>query len=565
MTTVTGIAPGASGMAEPTSDNDGAHDRTRSGNLRVAAIFSDHMVLQRGKPIAVFGEAPAGESVIASLSDGQGQEVARAQESADNDGTFMLTLPAMPASGPLTLQVRCGGDELAFHDVMVGEVWLAGGQSNIEFELHNSEFGKEAVADAHDPLLRFYNTPKSARINLTAESASGWQTAEAPQVAHMSAIGYYFGKQLRDALANGIAVGVVDCYIGGTSISAWMSEHLLEQTELGRSYLQAYRDAIAGKTDEEMLAAQTAWQQVFDKWNADVAAVKEEHPDYSQPQIDAMLGPCPWPPPVTPFAERRPYALYEAMIRRVAPYTLAGVLWYQGEEDELNADGYGELLRGLIAEWRATWHDDALPFLVVQLPQWIAAADAEHDPLRWPALRDEQFTVARETPHADIVCAMDCGEFDNIHPVDKRTLGMRLGDTALHDVYGLRILSASPELVDLQVSEGGGEMVATFNHAQGLHWHGTTPDTMRAIADIAESTERKAGESGFEIAASADSEFVPAHARIEPSDDLGSDMRVVHLFSPEVPKPTHARYAWRSWGPAPLFNGDGLPAFPFTR
>lgn len=96
------------------------------------------------------------------------------------------------------------------------------------------------------------------------------------------------------------------------------------------------------------------------------------------------------------------------------------------------------------------------------------------------------------------------------------------------------------------MSEGGGEMVATFNHAQGLHWHGTTPDSMRAIADIAESTERKAGESGFEIAASADSEFVPAHARIEPSDDLGSDMRVVHLFSPEVPKPTHARYAWRS-------------------
>ena len=211
MTTVTGIAPGASGMAEPAESNDGTHDRTRSGNLRVAAIFSDHMVLQRGKPIAVFGEAPAGESVIASLSDGRGQEVARAQESADNDGTFMLTLPAMPASGPLTLRVRCGGDELAFHDVMVGEVWLAGGQSNIEFELHNSEFGKEAVADAHDPLLRFYNTPKSARINLAAESASGWQTAEAPQVAHMSAIGYYFGKQLRDALANGIAVGVVDC------------------------------------------------------------------------------------------------------------------------------------------------------------------------------------------------------------------------------------------------------------------------------------------------------------------------------------------------------------------
>lgn len=132
------------------------------------------------------------------------------------------------------------------------------------------------------------------------------------------------------------------------------------------------------------------------------------------------------------------------MIRRVAPYTLAGILWYQGEEDELNAAGYGELLRGLIAEWRTTWHDDALPFLVVQLPQWIAAANAEHDPLRWPVLRDEQFTVARETPHTNIVCAMDCGEFDNIHPVDKRTLGMRLGDTALHDVYGLQIPVPAP-------------------------------------------------------------------------------------------------------------------------
>ncbi len=573
MATVTGIAPGASGLADSAQSDYGnannADDRTRHGKLRVAAVFSDHMVLQRETPIAVFGEAPAGEVVAAFVTDEDGQEIAQSEGHVSSNGTWQLELPSLPAGGPLILRVRCGADEIEFRDVLVGEVWLAGGQSNIEFELYNSEFGKDAIANAQDPLLRFYNTPKTARVNLNAEAESGWQLGEAPQVAHMSAVGYYFAKQLRDALAHGIPVGIIDCYIGGTSISAWMSEELLERTALGHKYVQEYRDAIAGKTDEEMLAAQNSWQKIFDKWNADVAAVKEEHPDYSQPQIDAMLGPCPWPPPVTPFAERRPYALFEAMIRRVAPYTIAGALWYQGEEDELNAAGYGELLRGLIGEWRQTWQRTDLPFLVVQLPQFIAAADADNDPLRWPVLRDQQLSVTRETPHADIICTMDCGEFDNVHPVDKRTVGMRLGDLALHDIYHLDVPASSPQLIELNIGEGGSELIAVFNHAHGLHWHGTTPDTMRAVDDIAESPERDGGSSGFEVAASADSEFVPAHARIEqiarPGEDpADSDLCAVHIFAPEVPQPRHARYAWRSWGPAPLFNADGLPAFPFS-
>ncbi len=581
MVTVTGIAPGASGVADGGECTSGAADRTRNGSLRVAAVFSDHMVLQRETPVAVFGTAPAGGRVVVDLMDDQGVTVAQTMAVAqaygehETEAPWLAILPALPASGPYTLRVSHETNRLEFADVMIGEVWLAGGQSNMELELHTSEHSDEAIAAADDPLLRFYNTPKAGRIDESAEAASGWEPALAPQVAGMSAIAYHFGARLRAQLGADVAVGIIDCYIGGTSITSWMSRATLIGSDAGRPYVERYEAAIAGKTEEQMRAEADEWQTVFDQWNNNVAAMKEAHPDITQPQIDAEIGPCPWPPPVTPFSERRVSAPYEAMVRRVAPYTLRGFLWYQGEEDEAQCESYRELLGLLIEEWRTLWNlagyaeptvgyqadagADALPFIVVQLPQWIdrqVAARGE-DPRHWPVIRAAQLDASETIDDVLLVCTMDCGEFDNIHPLDKTTVGTRIADMALRGVYGRADVEAeSPRVAS--VTPAPGALDVTFTNAQGLHWRGTTPDTMRAAAGA--TGARAVGESGFEIAG-ADGVYVDAGAQILPGD---GERVTVRVEEPQVDSPTAVRYAWKSWGPAPLFNGAELPALPYA-
>ena len=581
MVTVTGIAPGASGVADGGECTSGAADRTRNGSLRVAAVFSDHMVLQRETPVAVFGAAPAGGRVVVDLMDDQGVTVAQTMAVAqaygehETEAPWLAILPALPASGPYTLRVSHETNRLEFADVMIGEVWLAGGQSNMELELHTSEHGAEEITAADDPLLRFYNTPKAGRIDESAEAASGWEPALAPQVAGMSAIAYHFGARLRAQLGADVAVGIIDCYIGGTSITSWMSRATLIGSDAGRPYVERYEAAIAGKTEEQMRAEADEWQTVFDRWNNSVAAMKEAHPGITQPQIDVEIGPCPWPPPVTPFSERRVSAPYEAMVRRVAPYTLRGFLWYQGEEDEAQCESYRELLGLLIEEWRTLWNlggyaeptvgyqadagADALPFIVVQLPQWIdgqAAARGE-DPRHWPVIRAAQLDASETLNDVLLVCTMDCGEFDNIHPLDKTTVGTRIADMALRGVYGRADVEAeSPRVAG--VTPAPGALDVTFTNAQGLHWRGTTPDTMRAAAGA--TGARAVGESGFEIAG-ADGVYVDAGAQILPGD---GERVTVRVEAPQVGSPTAVRYAWKSWGPAPLFNGAELPALPYA-
>ena len=581
MVTLTGIAPGASGVADGGECTSGAADRTRNGSLRVAAVFSDHMVLQRETPVAVFGAAPADGRVVVDLMDDQGVTVAQTMAVAqaygehETEAPWLAILPALPASGPYTLRVSHETNRLEFADVMIGEVWLAGGQSNMELELHTSEHGAEEITAADDPLLRFYNTPKAGRIDESAEAASGWEPALAPQVAGMSAIAYHFGARLRAQLGADVAVGIIDCYIGGTSITSWMSRATLIGSDAGRPYVERYEAAIAGKTEEQMRAEADEWQTVFDQWNNNVAAMKEAHPDITQPQIDAEIGPCPWPPPVTPFSERRVSAPYEAMVRRVAPYTLRGFLWYQGEEDEAQCESYRELLGLLIEEWRTLWNlggyaeptvgyqadagADALPFIVVQLPQWIdgqVAARGE-DPRHWPVIRAAQLDASETLNDVLLVCTMDCGEFDNIHPLDKTTVGTRIADMALRGVYGRADVEAeSPRVAG--VTPAPGALDVTFTNAQGLHWRGTTPDTMRAAAGA--TGARAVGESGFEIAG-ADGVYVDAGAQILPGD---GERVTVRVEAPQVGSPTAVRYAWKSWGPAPLFNGAELPALPYA-
>ena len=264
MVAATGPAPGS----ELTAEADEVEERSSAGVLHVAAIFASHMVLQRNKPNAVFGALDAdcaGMEVVAQIRDFDGSMVAQAHAYASKDlkdglSPWRVMLPAQPEGGPYTLRVTAGNDFLEFEDVLIGEVWLAGGQSNMELELRNSENAEAALENCADPLLRFYNVPKTGVINRNAENAASWQESSPENSGVMSAVAYYFAHKLRSELDPDLPIGIVDCYIGGTSITCWMSEDALNSSEAGRGYLTRYERAIAGKTQEQFKLETDEWQ-----------------------------------------------------------------------------------------------------------------------------------------------------------------------------------------------------------------------------------------------------------------------------------------------------------------
>ena len=500
---------------------------------------------------------------------------------------WRVMLPAQPEGGPYTLRIVAGNDAIEFDDVLIGEVWLAGGQSNMELELRNSEHADEALEDCADPLLRFYNVPKTGVINRNAENTSSWQESAPENSGVMSAVAYYFARKLRSELDPDLPVGIVDCYIGGTSISCWMSEDALNSSDAGRDYLTRYQRAIAGKTQQQFELETSEWQSQMDAWNAAVETVRQTNPNATSSELSEQCGTCPWPPPLTPTSQWRPCGPFHAMLERIMPYSLAGFLWYQGEEDEQYCGFYRELLGMMIGEWRALWSEN-LPFLIVQLPQWIdgkTAADGD-DPMRWPVLREAQWDAAQSIDNVYAICTIDCGEYDNIHPLDKRTPGERLANCALRQIYGMdRVPVHGPTVLGFRCDPNG-RVRLFFRYAHGLHFEGTTTgggddDFDGQLPTLVRVPER----SGFELAGS-DGMFQPATAAIfvdcDIDDLVNSRVNVVDynatefgipinsrsigtitLATPDVPEPVAMRYAWRSWGPAPLFNDDGLPAQPF--
>lgn len=211
-----------------------------------------------------------------------------------------------------------------------------------------------------------------------------------------------------------------------------MSEDALNSSDAGRDYLTRYQRAIAGKTQQQFELETSEWQSQMDAWNAAVETVRQTNPNATSSELSEQCGTCPWPPPLTPTSQWRPCGPFHAMLERIMPYSLAGFLWYQGEEDEQYSGSYRELLGMMIGEWRALWSEN-LPFLIVQLPQWIngkTAADG-NDPMRWPVLREAQWDAAQSIDNVYAICTIDCGEYDNIHPLDKRTPGERLANCAL--------------------------------------------------------------------------------------------------------------------------------------
>ena len=500
--------------------------------MKTAPIFSDNMVLQRHKNIRVFGSCSGREQRITVSIP----ELRASAEAVITGSRWEAVLPALPECDSCTLVVACGAIQKQFTNVAIGEVWLAGGQSNMEYELRNDRHGADELRECARENVRYYYTPKVSMLGEelnAAEAASRWEVASETGSVAWSAVGWYFAKELSRRL--GCIVGILGCNWGGTSASAWVPREVLDTAQL-RPYLDEYDAVTAGKSDEQMIAEYdeyTAYQAGFDRRVAECYA---ENPDIRWSEVLGKCGENRYPGPLGIKNPMRPCGLYETMVSRVCPYTVRGVLWYQGESDDHRPQSYCELMSALIRCWRGAWHDDEMAFLIVQLPMY--SCDDDNEFTRWAYIREAQERLFRTVKNTGLAVALDCGEYNNIHPTDKSAVGHRLYLQALSEVYGLadRAETMPPMYASHEVRHGDTMIVYLDNPSGGLSGNDGHLD-------------------GFELAG-ADGAYYPA-------DSVEIRGNQIHIKCGKVKRPVNVRFKWINYAGVGLFGTNGIPVAPF--
>ena len=496
--------------------------------LRPASLFTDGAVLCREKEIRVFGRAD--RPVQVTLKDRDGRVLAEGKDPG-RDGRFLVTLAPQKAQTGCTLVIQSGDEKAEAADVAVGEVFLAGGQSNMELQLCNAEEGPELIRSHRDDLLRFYNVPQKAIAGEEHDRAvaeTRWRRIAPGEGGENSAVAYFFGRKLRERMPE-VPVGIIGCYWGGTSVSCWLEEDVLRSCAEGTRYLEEYAKSCAGKTMEAWLKEDKVFWDTINAWNAAVADYRKAHPGAEWKEVENACGPAPWNPPPGPGSPFRPAGLAVTMVREAAPATLTGILYYQGENDAGITEKYDELMTLLIRSWREKFRDPELPFLFVQLPMWLDwyAEDCR----QWAKIRLAQAKARDVTENAGMICLLDQGEYGNIHPVRKRPVGERLAELAGKMLYGGGEIS--PRALALRAE---GNTLAVSLSAPVKTGNGQEP----ALLEIA-------GEDG---------RYVPARAEIRGGELI--------LSADGIEKPVHARYAWIDWSDqVNLFGKNDLPLEPF--
>ncbi len=481
------------------------------GAVRLPRMLSDHAVLQRDRPIHIWGWATPGAHLVARFHT---QSVA---SNADTFGKWSLYLQPEGAGGPYELAVSGDGAEVKVSDLLVGDVWFASGQSNMEMPLGGFlgsaviKDGDKEIAAASNPRLRLLVVPlKSSDIPLNDIGAT-WTECNPETAKHFSAVAYFFGREI--AAKENVPVGLIDSAWGGTPADAWVSLNTLGSDP---SLLPAFASRAAFADGQAEMAATIAAEK---KEDADAEAAGKPKPSH------------PWHPNPESWL---PGGLYNAMVAPFTPLSLKGFLWYQGETNASHdrAAVYDKLMAGLIGDWRMHFAQGALPFLYVQISSFKTGGDD------WGLVREQQRRTLDVTNTAMAV-TLDVGQADNIHPPDKQTVGARLALAARNIAYGEPVAyrgpsfrQATPELG----KDGATAIRVWFDHADGLTYRGK-PAT------------------GFDVAG-ADHHFVPAQALVQGE--------TVVVSAPTLKQPLYVRYGWSSVVDNNLYNTAGLPASTFT-
>lgn len=479
--------------------------------VRLPHAIGDHAVLQRERPIHIWGWATPGAHLEARF---HGQVVPAV---ADRLGKFNLWLKPEAAGGPYVLSITGDGAEKQVSDLLVGDVWFASGQSNMEIPLLGfpgnaviKDADKE-IAGATNPKIRLLLVTKKTSDHPLDDVAGDWSLCTPDTAKTFSAVAYFFGREI--AAKENVPIGLIDSTWGGTPADSWVSMDTLG-------------------TDPQLLPAFASRARFSDHLaDADAMIKAETAEDNAAKAAGKTPTPHMWHPSEATWA---PAQLYNGMIAPLAPLEIKGFLWYQGETNSAptRAPYYRSLFPALIQDWRMQFAQGDLPFLFVQISSFNSPGED------WGEIRDAQRRTL-SVANTAMAVTLDVGEKQNVHPPDKQTVAARLALAARATVYGEKIPYESPlyrEATHETLPGGQSAMRVWFDHAEGLT-AGTGPLL------------------GFEIAG-ADRQFVAAQAKVE----AGS----VVVSAATVANPLYVRFAWASFSPTTLYNAAGLPASTFT-
>ena len=480
--------------------------------IKPDALFSDHAVLQQGVEVPVWGTASPGEEITIEIA---GQKVSTV---TPDHGRWMVRLKPMQAGGPYSLLLK-GSNTISANDILVGEVWLCSGQSNMARTLFppvqvqpRRPYWEEAVLKADYPQIRHFLARGGAMDEPAGESSGEWKVCTPEAAREFTAVGYFFARDLTEARK--VPVGLINASVGATGGASWVSRETLESDPKLKAILDRQE-----KNKQE-------YQALLEKYQAEEPKLLAAYETaFKEADRSGAKPPAKPSPPRNPFTDAyRPTGYYNSRIAPLQPFAIKGALWYQGESNRGHAAEYRILLSALISKWREAWKQGDFTFLIVQLPSHKATP---------PEFREVQWQVSQAVPQTGIVVTTDCGDAEDIHPPDKEPVGARLALMARGLAYGEAIEYSGPEFEALKVE--GDRAVMSFKHAAGL---------------MAKGDQLK----GFTLAG-ADKKFFPAQAKIEGN--------AVVAVSPDVPVPVHARFAWENVTDVNLFNAAGLPALPF--
>lgn len=487
-----------------------------SAQVTIPRILSSHMVIQRNVPVHVWGMAAPGQSVTASFR-GESRT-----EKADPLGHWSVYFKPGAAGGPFQMIIKGIPPEVAngtadpnalpaitLDDIMVGDIWLASGQSNMEFPLSRANTAAQDLPNAAIPQIRLLMIRKRSSDYAMADAdTDGWTPSTPDTAKDFSAVAWYFARDIAER--EHVTVGVIDATWGGTVGESWV-----RLTALGEDASLAPIFVSRGKMTDD--AADAVAEEKDEQIQRDAAkAAGKPIPQF------------PWHPPLNSWG---PGLLWNGMIAPLSPLPIRGVLWYQGESNSALArvNSYDRVMRTLIEDWRRQWAIGDFPFLYVQISNFTSTPRED-----WAELREQQVrTLAiRNTAMA---VTIDIGNPTDVHPTDKLDVGLRLARAARALTYGEPTLEYSGPTFR-QATPEGGSVRAWFDHAQGLNAKGGSV-------------------TGFEVAGK-DGKYVSATAAI--------DGTTILVSSPEVSAPVYVRYGWANSPQCNLFNGEGLPASPFT-
>ncbi len=476
-----------------------------SAQIKLPAIISDNMILQQNATVSLWGWASPGEKIAVSASWGP-RKIAAV---TGPDGKWLLSLKTARAGGPFTITFTAS-NSIEVRNVLLGEVWLASGQSNMEFfmgKTSNASYTgvidyQQEISAADYPLIRTIDVANKVAEEPQADFAGKWKICSPQTADTFSAIAFYFARAIHKV--TGYPIGIINATWGGTPAESWTRKDILEKDSSFNVILERYKMQC-----EEYPTAYEKFKGELERWKADTSKSKAAAPRE----------------PIGPTSGKSPYKLYNGMIAPLLHYTLKGVIWYQGENNADRAFQYRRLFPAMIANWRHDFNNKKMPFYFVQISPH-RSQNAE--------IRDAQLYTLRHVPYTGMAVTTDNGDSLDIHPRNKKLAGERLSLWALKNDYGKNDTVASGPLYTSMKKEGN-KIRIYFDNADGL----------QAKGDVL--TE-------FSIAA-ADAAFVPAKAMIEGNTVL--------VWNDAVQQPSAVRFAWRNIPLPNLYNKAGLPASPF--